>query len=433
MLARIQRCARTTEDWLRYHPMVRGVLSHYQLWRGRALAARDPQAQVRALVKLCSAARLATSDQAVARIQARINARLGRLDAARVDWTEFVPYVDVPRLARGLVLKPYGGPREKGVLFVSFEREWFKLLWHADLAALADRYWLVVAPSSSPHNVMNYVFAHAYPGPLFSLLSNESDRLALPRISPRFVVVPLYASHWVNPQLFAPRPRAQRDIDLIMVASFGKVKRHHALFTALRAMPPELRILLVGQDQDNRDAATIRTEAGWFGVDRRIEVRSNATYEEVAHWLCRSRASVILSRREGSCVVVAESLFADTPVALLADAELGSRAFLNEATGRFLDEGDLAAQLTAFVRESDRYQPRAWADKNICCFRSSKLLNDTLASYARQAGQEWTTDIAPLCWRPDPTLVSPEDVRRLQAERREIQSRFGIEVGPYSS
>ncbi len=65
--------------------------------------------------------------------------------------------------------------------------------------------------------------------------------------------------------------------------------------------------------------------------------RSPAPHAEVvARWLCRARASVILSRREGSCVVVAESLFADTPAALLENAEVGSRAFINASTGRLL-------------------------------------------------------------------------------------------------
>src|SRR5207249_1689773 len=143
-------------------------------------------------------------------------------------------------------------------------------------------------------NFMNYVFAAAYPGPLFTLISNAQDQVALPRVAPNFVVVPLYASHWVNPALFTPRPRAARDIDLVMIASFGKVKRHHALFTALRRMPPTTRILLVGQDQDERTAATIKAEARYFGVAGRFAVQSNAPYPGVAEALGRARVSVVL-------------------------------------------------------------------------------------------------------------------------------------------
>ena len=39
-----------------------------------------------------------------------------------------------------------------------FEVEWLKLLRHAPLPALAERYTLIVAPSSSPYNLINFVF-----------------------------------------------------------------------------------------------------------------------------------------------------------------------------------------------------------------------------------------------------------------------------------
>jgi len=58
----------------------------------------------------------------------------------------------------------------------------------------------------------------------------------------------------------------------------------------------------------------------------------------------------VLSRREGSCVVVAESMFADTPVALLDNAVIGSRAFINDQTGRF-------SRRTPTRKRSPRFRP----------------------------------------------------------------------------
>jgi hypothetical protein len=429
-MAHVKRCAIEAEDWLRYHPVVRGVLSRYQVLRDRMAGPRDQAGLVRSIVKLCAAARLAGSDAAVAAIQQRIRERVVLLDPKRVDWAPLVAHLEEPVIGRALLLKPWLGPREKGVLFVSFEKEWFKLLRHCDLNEFSERYDLVLAPSSSPHNFMNYVFAAAYPRPLFTLLSNAQDQVALPRVAPNFVVVPLYASNWVNPGLFAPRPRGERDIDIIMVASFGKVKRHHALFTAIRRLPPATRVLLVGQDQDDRTAATIETEARYYGVAGRFAVQSNVSYPGVAAALGRARVSVVLSRREGSCVVVTESLFADTPVALLENAEIGSRAFINPATGRFLKDHDLGGQLQDFLAHAEEFSPRAWADANIGCRQSTQTLNALLRRHALDRGDTWTEDIAPLCWRPDPALVEAEDVRRLQDERAEFRRRFGIDVGP---
>jgi hypothetical protein len=433
MLAWVKRCALGAEDWLRYHPVVRGALSRYKLLTDHDPRPTDQQAVARSVVRLCSAANLAGSDRAVRAVQRRIRQRVGLLDFRRVGWSEFADHLDGPRVGRGLVMKPPVGDREKGVLFVSFEKEWFKLLLRCDLREFARRYDLVVSPSWSPHSLLNYAFAANYPGTVFSLLCHPSDTDTLPRVAPNVVAVPLYASSWVHPDLFRPLPRGERDIDLIMVANFAKFKRHHALFTALRKMPPGLRVLLIGQDQDGRTADTIRGLARCYAVEGRFALEANVPYSGIPPALCRARASLILSRREGSCVVVAESLFADTPVALLGKAQIGSRAFINAATGRFLAERDLAGQLTDFLARADDYRPRRWAEANISCFESTRRLNEQLRGHALASGQAWTEDVAPLCWRPDPALARPEDAPRMEPARRELKERFGIEVGPWDA
>jgi glycosyltransferase involved in cell wall biosynthesis len=429
MLSWLKRQLVEGEDWLRYHPLVRNCLSTGQLLRDQLSKPRDNQALARSIQSLAAAARLTTDPQTVQDSMARIFRRIRLLDGAALDWTEFVPGVTNPRMATSAILKPYLGPREKGVLFISFEREWVKLLHHCDPHALAERYHVVVSPSSNPHNLVNYVFPTAFPAPVFTLISNEAERAILPRISSNFVVVPLFASSWVDPDAFGPLPRDRRDIDILMVANWGKYKRHHALFKAVAAMPASVRVVLIGQDQDARTIDSIRAQARWYGVAERIVFQSNASWEQVAEALCRARVSVVLSRREGSCVVVAESLFADTPVALLRDAEIGSRAFLNSATGCFLHHHDLGRQLVEFLDRSDRYAPRRWAIDNISCRRSTRLLNDLLRQHTTAAGQEWTQDLATLCWRPDPVLLEAADRQRLQREYEEMQARFGLAFG----
>jgi glycosyltransferase involved in cell wall biosynthesis len=433
MISWLRRCALEGEDRLRYSPQVRRWLSTFQLLRASRARPRDNQALARTLRDLCTATRLAADEDAVRTGMARIHRCLAALDPYAIDWSEFVPHDAGRRLARAAILKPYVSEREKGVLFVSFESEWLKLLRHGQARAVAGRYDLVLAPSGSPHNPISYVFSAAFPGSIFTLISHAEEEELFGRISSRYVAVPLYASSWVNPDLVRPRPRAERDVDLVMVANFAKFKRHYALFKALRTMPRRLRILLVGQDQDARTGATILQTARCYGVADRFELVCNAPWEAVAEALGRARASVILSRREGSCVVVAESLFADTPAALLRTAKVGSRAFLNAQTGRLLHEGNLAAQLTAFIAEADRYRPRDWALAHISCFRSSAILNERVKRCTLARGGEWTRDLAPMCWRPDPVLVREEDRRAMQAACDDFQDRYGIAVGPATS
>jgi hypothetical protein len=429
MLTHVRRRALETEDWLRYHPVVRGVVSHYQRWASRASALDAAQALARAICRGCAAARLATSTSAERQIQAEIVRLVRRLEGRRFDWSEFFPDCAGRTIRKAALLKPYLGPREKGVVFIAFESEWVRLLQASDLAEFARRYTLVVSPTGSPHNLVSYVFPAIFGATMFTLIANPRDPEVLPHLAPNLVVVPLYASSWVNPGLFEPVPRPERQYDLIMVANFGKFKRHQALFAALRDMPRDLRLLLIGQDQDGRTAQTIHETARWYGVAERFELRSHQDYGQVARAFCQARASVVLSRREGSCVVVAESLFADTPAALLANAEIGSRVFLNEQTGRLLNDDTLAHDLTALASEADSYAPRAWAEANISCYRSTTILNDFLRQHALAEGQEWTQDIVPMHRTPDPQPARLEDRQRLAPERDLIREQFGLELG----
>jgi glycosyltransferase involved in cell wall biosynthesis len=429
MVTQLRRRALETEDWLRYHPVARGLYSQYQMWSSRP-DATNPQTLARTIVRRCAAARLAGNAHTEACLQEEIVDLVARLDGRSLDWNEFVPDFDDGKILKGAVLKPYLGPSEKGVVFIAFENQWIKLLNLADLDEFARRYTVVIGPSGSPHNRINYVFPAVFPDPVFTLISNPGDRALLPRVSPRFVVVPLYASSWVNPDRFTPLPHEERPYDLIMVANFGKFKRHRALFAALRRMPAELRVLLIGQDQDGRTAQTIREEARWYGVADRFELRHNQDHRQVADALCQARASVVLSRREGSCVAIAESLFADTPAAMLEGAEIGSRVFINHRTGRFLSGKNLARELTEFSAESGRYRPRLWAEQNISCFRSTRTLNEILLHHALQSGQCWTRDIVPMQRTPEPEPVQREDRQRLAAERADIHAHFGVQIGP---
>lgn len=431
MITAVKRLRLEFEDWLRYHPTVRHSLCRYSLLRGRQPDPADTQAVARNIVHLCSVLRLAEDATLAQQINALIVEQVRRLDPGRIDWREFVADFDDPRVNKSVILKPYVSAREKGVLFIAFEEKWIKLLKPANYRELGERYTVVLSPSCSPPHVLStYAFPAIFPGPVFTLISNRKDLDYFPQMSPNLIAVPLFASSWVNPDRFEPVPRKQRDYALLMVANFAKVKRHQAFFGALREMPRDLRILLIGQNQDGRTADTIRDLARWYGVADRFTLLSNQTYREIPKAYCNARASVVLSKREGSCVAIAESLFADTPAAILQEAGIGSRVFINDQTGRFLDGNHLARDLTDFVQNADRFQPRQWAEQNITCRHSSQILNDLLRQKALDLGQDWTQDIAPMQWAPDPGYLRTEDRQCLEVERQDIQQRFGLDIGP---
>jgi len=423
----LQRSWLELQDRLKFNSAVRALVCRKELLFDKSPHSQDAQGLARSIARLCALARLSPNSKLQLQIEERIQQRLLLLAPENIEWNEFVPGVDNPRVGKAAVIKPWLGPREKGVVFFSFEDQWLKILRHANVHAFAERYDVVVAPTwSPPHHLVNFVFPKAYPSPIFSLISNWDDLRHFPRFSSKYVMVPLFASSWVNPSFYKVVAPDKKNIDLIMVANFGTYKRHHALFKAMRRIPDNLRIVLMGQEQDKRTIQTLRDEAQYYGVENRFEVRCNVSNEELADSMARARVSIILSKREGSCVVVVESMFANTPVGLLENAVIGSKHFINEQTGRLLRERYLAEDLIDFIKNASSYQPRQWAEQHITCSHSTTILNDVFRKHALENGQEWTQDIALMCWRPDPQVLDPKDCLRLEPARHELRERFGL-------
>jgi glycosyltransferase involved in cell wall biosynthesis len=428
MLPTLKRLKIQAEDTLRYNPSVRNLLASTILFRAPGAPAASTAEAARVVYKLCQAARLAASDSMMLKAEAAIARQLPAIDPRQVPWAEFLPDFGLEHIHKTIVLKRYVSEREKGVVFISFDNQMARLAKARDLREFAAHYTLVLSPQwSPPHSIASYLFPRLYPDPIFCLISNPRDLDIFPRISDKYKMVPLYASNWFDPRGYTAVPAAEKDIDILMVANFGKFKRHHAFFAALRELPRNYRILLVGQNERGRTKETVLNEAAAFGVRAPFEIRQNMPYEELQELIARAKISLVLSRREGSCVVVVESMFANTPVGVYEDAEMGSRVFVNEHTGRLLKQANLAAQLKDFVNSAAQYQPRPWVmDNGVDCVASSRRLNHILKQHALDSGGEWTEDIATLCWRPDPRYYDPRDAERLRPCYEEIEDRYGI-------
>jgi glycosyltransferase involved in cell wall biosynthesis len=331
-------------------------------------------------------------------------------------------------LTNALVLKAPAGNSEFGVLYVPFEYNWMRLLRNYDVRRLLSEYVMVGATSWSPTDFSHMVsFAGIPRHPLFVGISHESDIAAYNLFAPLVRPLPLLASDWVNPVFYQDRGTA-RDIDIIMVANFSRFKRHWLLFNALRRMPRNLRVVLVGIEAPGRTAQDLRDEAAAFGVTQSLEIVANAKMDEVTRLQQTARVSVVFSRREGSCVAVAESMMADVPVGLFHDAHIGSKRYINQQTGTLFSYDRVDRQLLAFIERSDTFKPRAWALGNITAQQSSKRMNDTLKEYALSAGLPWTSDIAGLCWRPRAMYLREADATRLEPARETLRESYGLEL-----
>ena len=351
----------------------------------------------------------------------------------KIGWKRFELDLASKTLNRGIILKSPTVDGEKGVLYVSFEHNWLRLIEHYDLPRLLQEYFLVVASSSSPPDLpSHWALAHIGPDPVFVQISNPSDMEIHKRFRHNIRPVPIMASDWINPEFYEPRPHHQREIDILMVAGWSRLKRHWLLFRSLRKMRRDLRVVLIGQDSEGRTADDVWREAKAFGVADRIEMICDATIETVTEQQCNSKASVVLSAREGSSVVVTESFFADTPVAMMHNAHVGSRSYINRQTGILMQPETMAEQLSELIERRTSYGARAWAMSNVTCFHSTSKLNSLLRSYSGERRIPWNREIVPLCWRPDPVYVRDADAAQLAPAYQDLYERHGVVVAGHS-
>jgi glycosyltransferase involved in cell wall biosynthesis len=352
----------------------------------------------------------------------------------KIGWKRFQRDLASRTLNRSVILKSPTADGEKGVLYVSFEHNWLRLIEHCDLPRLLKEYFLVGASSSSPPDFpTHWALAHIGPDPVFLQISNPSDMEIHQRFRHNIRPLPIMASDWINPEFYQPRPHQQREIDILMVAGWSRLKRHWLLFRSLRKMRRDLRVVLIGQDSEGRTADDVWREAKAFGVADRIEMIRDATIETVTAQQCNSKASVVLSAGEGSSVVVTESFFADTPVAMMHNAHIGSRSYINRQTGALLRSETMAAQLSELIEKRTSYSPRAWAINNVTYLHSTDKLNSLLREYSLERRIPWSRDIVPFCWRPDPIYVRNASVEQMKPAYQELYERHGVVVAGHES
>lgn len=345
----------------------------------------------------------------------------------RIGWSRYKIDVNNPVVTKGIVLKAPVSERERGVMLLSFEYNWPPLVLTRHRDELLGRYTIICSVSWSPTHFQTYwSLAHLPGANVQFMIANRADVATFQRLRTGTGVIPLHGCDWINPEDYQPRPRDQREIDILMIANWATFKRHWVLFKALRRIDRKLRIVLVGQPESGRTLDDVAREAELYGVRDRVKFVNSLPIDEVTALQCNSRVQLVLSRREGYCNCVAESFFADTPVGLVKGTHMGPAAYINDATGMFLDERHFAADLCRLLDTADQFHARDWAMRNISCYESTKRMNALLKEQALARGDAWTQDIAVLGWRPDPRYVRAEDARRLAPIYRQLAEHHGL-------
>lgn len=333
-----------------------------------------------------------------------------------------------PGLSRSILLKAPSADGEKGILLMTFEYNWARLLAglpDEEFQWLDTHYDLVLSTSWSPTDYAALACAVSrVKGTVFVQSCNLQEIASIEAFHPRLRCLPTMPCDWINPLLYHPLPFEQRTTDIVMVANWGEFKRHWDLFRALAQMPSDLKVVLIGQREPGRTQETIRKLARDFGARQQLDIHESIPIHEVAAHQSRAKVSVIMSRREGCCVAAVESLFAGCALAMRDDAHVGPLAYIGPQTGRQLRPDHMAEDLMALLKEASSLQPHAWAAENLACPVSRAKVNAMLKEESLKAGKPWIRDIIQPQWRPHPTYASLEEKESLRPALEELHARF---------
>jgi len=424
MIAPLERFRFRFHDWLYYSRLPREISAALHFLRGKWT--RDPAAKLERAIDAYRFSSIGPIKQrALESIRDRTPSPIWR--EQKIGWSRYAEQLKDPALTRTVVLKAPGENGEKGAMLLTFEYNWLRLLAGVtDLQKLEAQYDIIFSTSSSPTNYQILALAvSSLRGTVFVQPCNYSENAEIEALHPRLRSLPMLPCDWIEPSLTTPKPPAERDVDILMVANWDLFKRQWQFFEALKSMRKDLRIVMIGQPAGRFDVDFARRTSKLFGARQNIEFYQSLTIDEVADFQSRSKISTIFSRREGCCVAVAESLMADTPVAMLSDAHVGPRAYINPQTGVLLKRrGNLGSQLQDFLDRAESFGPRAWAEANISARISTANLNRILRQNAEAEQRPWTCDLMEPCWRAHPTLKHNPEIDRLRPAYAALHSQY---------
>jgi glycosyltransferase involved in cell wall biosynthesis len=311
-------------------------------------------------------------------------------------------------------------PGEKGIIAINYSFVFPLFARLFDVARVARRYHLVLEPSWSGYCTPDILCYTLLDEPVFIQAYEPRDRDFLERLGSNLVPVPVSTNWWVDHRLFRPRAEVERDLDIVMVASWADFKRHGRFFAAvsrLRRRRSGLKVVLVGYPA-GRTKEDIRALAIHHGVSDLVEIHEWLPPEEVAAILGRAKVNVVWSRREGVNRAIVEGMFAGVPCVVRAGFNYGyAYPYINEATGCFASESELPDRLTWMMENRSRFSPREWVMRHMSAQRATELLGESIRKVAVARGEPWSTDPVVKVGRlHDMVYWDPADRERFEAD-----------------
>lgn len=283
---------------------------------------------------------------------------------------------------------------EKGVLILKYTPTFEQFAATFDLVSLLREYRVVFEPSSYRNieaslflfsgNEQSHVLQCAHP----------DDRKILSELPSSLTMIELGASDWIDPDVFRPAEEAPLH-DIVMVASWSRLKRHSAVFRTLadlqkKGQRPTIALIGYPEELKQRD---IERCARRHGVLQQCRFFERIPHVEVARIVSRASVAIHFSRAEGTNRASYEAWLCNTPL-IVYRHNIGFRMeYVNERTGLLADDHELAGAIDHVLRNRGRFAPRAWLLERSGYRNATRKLNEMLCDIAHRRGEPWTRNI----------------------------------------
>jgi glycosyltransferase involved in cell wall biosynthesis len=309
-------------------------------------------------------------------------------------------FVDDPLRLLGsqvMVLKS-SRPDERGVIMMGYSSIFPLFLKLFDFEQIASRYFFLIKPSWSGYCTLDVLCWCRFEFPIFVGTIEPVEEAFVRNIRVNLLPVPLASNGCIDYRVFRPLDGVEKEIDVIMVASWASFKRHDRFFEALRTLRRQghiLRATLIGYPAD-RTVDQIRDLAQYYGVLDQLELHEWLKPDEVNHHYNRAKVNLVWSRMEGVNRAIIEGMFANVPCILREGFNYGHQyAYVRPETGCYASDLELPQTLLRMVREYQRFSPREWLLGNWSCEHSARVLSQDMRRAALSLGENWTRDLAP--------------------------------------
>ena len=315
-----------------------------------------------------------------------------------------------------IVLKPNMSRNEKGVLLLQYTESIKKMVALYEIGKFLKKYILVVEPSwwGYEDTILFLLFGHG--GTIIIEAQYRPDFKFIDSIKNDVYAITMGAGDWSDPGLFTYNPLIAKEYDIVMVANWGRIKRHSLLFQALAKAKSEIKlsVALIGFPTLYRTSRDVVGEARHYGVEDQVDIFESISAHEVSTIIQKAKTNVLLTKREGANRGIYEAFFCNVPVVLVSSNKGVNREHINEHTGIVSSDLDLWKNLIWMVEHYQMFSPRKWANENTGYINSTKKLNAILRNIALKKGEEWTQDI--FAKKNVPNAIYVNDSERKTAE-----------------